>query len=88
MESAEGNKTEGIGEPCESEKETNGVTSDSAENSSSNSQKQDKFVYKMPIYEPLQKDSDGKEILLRIPEPVNNEVNLEFFNKDRKVCMI
>ena len=39
----------------------------------------------MPVYESLQKGSDGKEILLRIPEPIRNEVNLEFFNKDKKV---
>ena len=42
----------------------------------------------MPIYEPLQKASDGKEISLRIPEPISTEVNLEFFNKDKKVRKI
>jgi len=78
------NKIEDTGEPCKTEKETNGVSLDSVDNSSLKSQKQDKFIYKMPTYEPLQKDSDGKEILLRIPEPITNEVNLEFFNKDKK----
>ena len=82
------NKIEDTGEPCKTEKETNGVSLDSVDNSSLKSQKQDKFIYKMPTYEPLQKDSDGKEILLRIPEPITNEVNLEFFNKDKKVCRV
>ena len=62
------NKIEDIGEPCKTEKETNGVSLDSVDNTSSKSQKQDKFIYRMPTYEPLQKDSEGKEILLRIPE--------------------
>ena len=81
-------KTEGVGEPSKIEKENIGISLDGVESSSSKSQKQDKFIYKMPIYEPLQKGSDGKEISLRIPEQISNEVNLEFFNKDKKVRKI
>ena len=81
-------KTEDVGEPSKIEKESISISLDGVDSSSSKSQKQDKCIYKMPIYEPLQKASDGKEISLRIPEPISTEVNLEFFNKDKKVSKI
>jgi len=84
IESNADSKTEDIGEPCKIEKESNGISIEGIDNSAAKTQKQDKFIYKMPVYESLQKGSDGKEILLRIPEPIRNEVNLEFFNKDKK----
>ena len=78
-------KTEDTGEPSKFEKENFSISLDGGDNASSKSQKQDKFIYKMPIYQPLQKGLDGVETSLRIPEPVNTKVDLEFFDKAKKV---
>ena len=47
--------------------------------------KQDKCVYKMPIYEPLQKGPGGVEKTLRIPELISTSVDPDFMDKAKKV---
>jgi len=79
------NKSEEGGEPSKFEKDHIGITLDSGDsNASSKTQKQDNYIYKMPIYEPLKKRTDGEENLLRIPEPIRTAVDLDFFDKTKK----
>ena len=73
------------GEPSKFEKETIGISLDVGDNTSSKSEKQDKFIYKMPIYEPLKKAPDGEETSFRIPDPIRSKVDLAFFDKTKKV---
>ena len=47
--------------------------------------KQDKSIYKMPVYKHLPKGLDGADKSLRIPEPINTTVDLDFFDKEKKV---
>ena len=78
-------KVEDAGEPSKFEKENLSISLDGGDNASSKSQKKDKFIYKMPIYEPLQKAPDGVETSVRIPEPIKRKIDLEFFDKTKKV---
>jgi hypothetical protein len=78
-------KVEDAGEPSKFEKDNLSISLDAADNTSSKSQKQDKFIYKMPIYEPLPKETDGVETSIRIPESIKSKVDLEFFDKTKKV---
>ena len=57
---------------------------DGGDNVSIKMEKQDKFIYKMPIYEPLQKGHHGVEKSLRIPETLSTSVDPEFFDKAKK----
>jgi len=79
------NKLDEAGEPSKLEKENIGIFLDNGDsNTSSKTQKTDKCVYKMPIYEPLEKSANGEENSLRIPEPIRTAIDLDFFNKSKK----
>ena len=60
---------------------------DGGDNVSLKTEKQDKFIYKMPVYEPLKKGPHGVEKSLRIPEPLSTSVDPDFFDKARKVVI-
>ncbi len=66
------------------EKESSVIATESKDGTQKTS-KQDKSIYKMPVYKQLPKGLDGGDKSLRIPEPINATVDLAFFDKDKKV---
>ena len=84
METAK-TKAEDGGEPSKLAKENIVMAVDGSDNASLKTLKQDKCIYKMPIYEPLQKGPDGQEKSLRIPEHITKSVDPDFLDKAKKV---